>query len=260
MQIREMDSKSESFVGTCTHVEDTPQILRREEIDLSSAQRITWLQQMHGKGSRVKVAFSNDQPVAFLHLMPIEVCPWGPIGEDLLVIPCLTVIEKAGRVGVGSQLVAEAVEEARRQGKRGLVSIGYYHDCWFMPAPFFERCGFRVAERRAEQAVLWEPFDPSVAPPRLLTPNYHYVSVSGKVVIDLFWNTFCPTSSIEAQRVREVAGEFGEAVKLNEYCADDHRILLEFQIPRGIFINGKEIWWGHEAPKEGIRNAVLQAL
>jgi GNAT superfamily N-acetyltransferase len=179
-----MDSESESFVGACTHVEDTPQILRREEIDLNSARRITWLKQMHGKGSRVKVAFSNGQPVAFLHLLPIEVCPWGPIGEDLLVIPCLTVTEKAGRMGVGRHLVAEAAKEARRQGKRGLVAIGYYHDFWFMPAPFFERCGFQVAERRPERAVLWEPFDESVAPPRLLAPNYRYRSVSGKVVIE----------------------------------------------------------------------------
>ena len=79
-------------------------------------------------------------------------------------------------------------------------------------------------------------------------------------MVDLFWNTFCQTSDIEAQRVREVAAEFGESVVVHEYCADERSILSRCQIPRGIFINGKEIWWGHEAPKEGIREAISKAL
>jgi len=80
------------------------------------------------------------------------------------------------------------------------------------------------------------------------------------VGVDLFWNTFCQTSDIEAHRVREVVAEFGDSVVLNEYCADDHVILSRYQTPRGIFINGKEIGWGYEAPKEGIREAVSKAL
>jgi hypothetical protein len=72
--------------------------------------------------------------------MPIEICPWGPLGRDLMVIPCLYVPEEAQHKGVGRAL--------------------------------FER----------------------------------------------------------------------------------------HQIPRAIFVNGAEIWWGYEAPKEGIREAILQAL
>jgi hypothetical protein len=79
-------------------------------------------------------------------------------------------------------------------------------------------------------------------------------------VIDLFWNEFCQTSNIEAQRVREVAAEFGDLVALNEYSTDDRPILLRHQISRGIFINGREIGWGYEAPKAGIRKAIAQAL
>ena len=73
-------------------------------------------------------------------------------------------------------------------------------------------------------------------------------------------HTFCETSDIEAQRVREVVEEFGDRVVLREYSADDRAMLLCHQIPRGIFVNGKEIGWGHEAPREGIRNAISQAL
>ena len=96
--------------------------------------------------------------------------------------------------------------------------------------------------------------------PQLLKPNFRFKPIAGKVVVDLFWNTFCPTSDIETQRVPEVAVEFSESVVVHEYCADERSILSRYQIPRGIFINGKEIWWGYEAPKEGIREAISKAL
>ena len=47
---------------------------------------------------------------------------------------------------------------------------------------------------------------------------------------------------------------------LTEYCADDRAILCHHQISRGIFINGREIDWGYEAPKEGLMEAIVQAL
>lgn len=93
-----------------------------------------------------------------------------------------------------------------------------------------------------------------------MKPNYELKPTPGKVVIDLFWNAFCQTSSIEAQRVREVAAEFGDSVTLNEYSADDRAALLRHQIARGIFVNGSEIHWGYEVPRDGIRDAVVQAL
>jgi len=49
-------------------------------------------------------------------------------------------------------------------------------------------------------------------------------------------------------------------VALNEYRADDPDVLQYYQLPRGIFVNGKEIGWGYEAPREGIREAITKAL
>lgn len=138
--------------------------------------------------------------------------------------------------------------------------LAYTHDFWFMPAGFFEACGFSAVDRRRQEVLLWKVFDETARAPQLLKRNYNYGPISGKVVIDLFFNTFCQTSLIEAQRVREVAAEFGEDVVLREYSADDRETLLQFQTPRAIFVNGKEIWWGHEAPREGIREAISQAL
>lgn len=260
VEIRDMQPTDEYFVGTCTHVNDTPECLLRAEIAAAARRRIAWLRSMYEKDSRVKVASIDGEQVGFLHVMPIEVCPWGPIGQNLSVIPCLVVLKKAKHRGVGRTLINSAEEEARRQGRKGIVTIGYYHDLWFMPAPFFEKCGLSVVKCNDETAILWKVFDTSVETPMFLEPNYQFKPIPGKVVVDLFWNTFCPTSDIEAQRVREITVEFGESVVLHEYCADESAILSCYQISRGIFINGKEIWWGYEAPKEGIREAISKAL
>jgi GNAT superfamily N-acetyltransferase len=221
---------------------------------------------MDEKGSRVKIATLYGEPVGFLHVIPIEFSPWGPLGRDLLVIPCLVSVNKGH--GVGKALLAAAEEEARCQGQKGTVTIGYYHDFWFMPASFFEANGFTkfggmqqgYFDPKNRAAVLWRAFDEHVAAPVLLKPNYKLEPIPGKVVIDLFWNEFCQTSNIEAQRVREVAAEFGDRVTLNQYSADDRAALLPHQIARGIFINGREIYWGHEAPRDGIREAISRAL
>jgi len=255
-----MDETDEYFVGTCTHVNDISVHMLREEIDTFAKRRIAWLRNMYEKGLRVKIASIDNNQVGFLHIMPIEICPWGPIGRDLMVVPCLTVIGKAKGRGIGRALINSAEEEAKRQGRKGIITIGYYHNCWFMQAPFFEKCGFSMIERRGTIGILGKFFEESAESPQLLKPNYQFKPIPGKAVVDLFWNTFCPTSSIEAQRVREVAAEFGEPVVVHEYCADKRPILSRYQIPRGIFINGKEIWWGYEAPKEGIREAISKAL
>jgi GNAT superfamily N-acetyltransferase len=260
IEIHDMEVTDEYFVGTCTHTNES------EEIDSCANRRRAWLRAMHDKGSRVKVAILDGERAGFLHVIPIEFCPWGPLGHDLLVIPCLYVANKGH--GVGKALLAAAEEEAKQQDRKGVVTIGYYHDFWYMPASFFEandfmRCKQPDQERfdlKGTAALLWEVLDEHAEVPVPLEPNYRFKPIRGEVVIDLFWNTFCQTSYIEAQRVREVAAEFGDSVALTEYCADDRPVLLRYQIPRGIFVNGHEIGWGYEAPKDGIREAIAQAL
>lgn len=266
LQIRDMDETTEYFVGTCSHVNET------KEADACGERRIAWFRKMHEKSLRVKVALEDDKPIGFLYVMPIEVCPWGPLGKDLLAIPCLYVLNEKKSQSVGSSLITEAEKEARLQGKKGIITVGYYHDFWFMPARFFERCGFSPVgkarqvtsegekEYLSNEAMLWKVFDCSAEAPEFLKPNYQFRPVSGKVVVDLFWNVFCSTSDTEAQRVKEVAREFGDSLVLNEYPADDPAILQRYQMPRAIFINGKKIGWGYEAPKDGMRQAISEAL
>lgn len=249
-----MTNGDEYFVSTCTHVNESA------EIDASSRRRLSWFKKMCGRGLRIKIATMNGEPAGFIYVMPVEVCPWGPLGRDLAVFPCLVAHSKVKGQGIGRALVAAAEAEAERQGKKGLVTYGYYHDFWFMPAPYFEKLGFEVAARRGDEVILWKVFDSSAEPPSFSERKHPLEPIPGKVIVDLFFNTFCLTSDVEAERVREVAAEFGDAVTLREYDAGDREVLERHGRSRGIFVNGEEIFWGHEAPREGIRDAISQAL
>jgi len=255
--IREMRPEDEYFVATCSHTYES------EEIDNAAEARRELFGSLRTRGARFKVALLDGEPVAFAYGVPIEVASWGPLGRNLFVVPCLYVSDAATGLGLGASLLESIEQEAHRKGRHGVALIAYRGldgAEWFMPASYFERLGYSVVAEEKPSVLLWKPFDPSAEPPRLLAPTYSFQPVAGKVAVDLFWNGFCQTSAIEAQRVRDVAAEFGEAVVLREHCAEDREELLRFMIPRAIYVNGTEIGWGHEAPREGIRRAIRTAL
>ena len=249
-----MQGEDEGFVGSCTHVDETT------EWTASCQRRVPWLRDQYQRGLRTKVALLDGVHAGFLYVMPIEIAPWGLVGRDLMAIQCLTIKDEAKSKGVGRCLVAAAEEETQRQGRKAVTVVAFYHDFWFMPATFFEKCGFSIVRRRGKSAILWKTFDPSSEPPSFPERRYEFMPVQGKVVVDLFWSRSCLTTDTEAQRVREVVEEFGDSVLLRDYCSDDPDIRSTYGIFRAIFINGEEVSWGYEAPKEGLREAIRKAI
>ncbi|MGD2247551.1 MAG: GNAT family N-acetyltransferase [Candidatus Methanofastidiosia archaeon] len=253
IKTRTIKEKDEQYVCVCGHINE-------KEYQAASKIRNQHLKKMHKKGWKTKIAIIDDKIVGFIHVIPIEISPWGPSGKDLMFVPCLDVSNKYKGNGVGKALVEAAIKEAKKRGTKGVTTIGYYNDSIFMPAEFFEKLHFTVVDRKGESAILWIIFDESAEEPTFFEPTYEYTPIEGSVVIDLFWNSFCLTSVTEALNVKEVAQEFKNEVVLREYNIDDREILLQYQLPHGIFINGKEIYWGYAAPKKGIRKAILKEL
>jgi GNAT superfamily N-acetyltransferase len=265
IQVKDMDESSEYFVSTCTHVNES------EEVDKAAKRRLAWFKKMHGTGLRIKVVHVDGETAGFLYSIPIEHSPQGPLGNDLMVVYCLTVLKQYKGKGAGKALIEAVEEEAKTQGKKGLVTYGYRGDFWFMPAPFFEKHGFEQVDSRKvdwageaefldEFVLLWKPFDNTAEPPTFPESKYEFKPVPGKVVVDLFWDISCQTTNIEGLRVKEVAEEFGDDVILNEFPIHERDVYTKYQKHRGIFINGKEIGWGYEAPKEGVREAIRKDL
>ena len=127
--------ESAYFVGTCSHVGES------REIDDAAGRRIAWMKGAEQRGLQTRVAFLDGQPAGFAYLMPIEISPWGPMGADLAVLPCIWVLPECRGNGAGTALIEESARAARDEGYGGIVTTAYYHDFWFMPAAFFEREG-----------------------------------------------------------------------------------------------------------------------
>ncbi|MFX0081028.1 MAG: hypothetical protein ACFE94_04670 [Candidatus Hodarchaeota archaeon] len=249
--IRDMTKDDEYYVGTCTHVNENNK--EREE---SALRRITWLKRMELHGLRTKVALLDDVHAGFIYVMPIEINPWQIQGKALMVFPCLVSHSKFSLKGVGKELIKAAEEETLKQQRKGIATIGHFWDFWFMPAKYFTTLGYKVAAKRSEEAILWKQFDSSAERPQFREINYNYQPVRGKVVVDLFWNTFCLTSDVEAQRVREVVSEYKDEVVLNEFSADNQTNLKQYGLSRRIYVNGKLIEVGSEIEKEKLRKEI----
>lgn len=255
IEIRDMQAEDEVFVGSCTHVKET------EEWDAVCAKRIEWFRRAYEeKGLRIKVALVDGQHAGFIYTYPIETSPWGPVGKDLTVITCLDA-EKFKGQGVGRALMQAAEEETKTQGKKGICVTGYYwEEMWFMPAQFFTKMGYEEVQRKDNAALFFKKFADDARPPGFFESKYKFEPIHGKVVVDLFHTDSCLTTCTEAQRVRKVCAEFGDKVVLNQYNSDDPETLHKNQVFRAIYINGKEIGWGYEAPWEGIREAIEKAV
>lgn len=246
--IRDMKEEDEYYVFSCSHANNAADLNKFQK------NKKSWFYERYNDGARAKVALVDGKRRGFVNVMPIELCPVEPLGTDLMSIPCLFVSYRPSGSGIGRALIVAAEEEAKLQGKEGIVTIGNYNDFWFMPGSFFEKCGYTVVKKKGERAIMWKVFKGAPNPPVFFKENSETSLISGKIVLDLFWMTFCGAEDKDV--VCEVMKEFDDEVVLREHCVDDRELLLRHQINRGLFVNGKKVDWDYEDPKKGVRLAI----
>jgi len=254
IQVRDMTPADEAYVASSSRQDESV------TLDETGKKRLRWLKALVSTGLRVKVALLADSHAGVAYVVPIESCPWCATGKDLMALPCMYVHHQPESHGIGHALVSAAEDEARNQGRGGLVIVAHRDDFWGVAPGYFEKGGYQDVGHRGRQVVLWKRFNPGAEPPKPIERRFKFERVKGKVIIDLFHNSLCRPSVIEARRVRELATHFGGKVMLREHCTDDREVLLEHGIPRGILINGREVSWGHAAPDEGIKQEISKEI
>lgn len=254
IEVRDMTPADEAYVASSSGRNES------ETLDDTGRRRLRWLKALTNTGLRVKVALLDGSHAGVAYVVPIESCPWCATGNDLMALPCMYVHRQPESHGIGHALVNAAEDETRNQGRGGLVIVAHRDDFWGVAPGYFEKSGYRSVGRRGRQVVLWKRFNPGAVPPKPMKPRFKFERVPGKVVIDLFHNSLCRPSVIEARRVRELATHFGGKVLLREHCTDDRKVLLEHGIPRAILINGRELSWGHAAPEDGLTQEISKEI
>ncbi len=85
--------------------------------------KLAWLKARFAEGLVIKIVYDDGRSVGFIEYIPGEYA-WRPIrAAGYMVIHCIWVVGRAKKKGYGSRLLAECVEDARRQQKYGVVMM-----------------------------------------------------------------------------------------------------------------------------------------
>ncbi len=103
--------------------------------------KLDWLRQRFAEGLRIELVYEGSRSVGFVEYMPGE-ATWRVVdAPNYLVVHCLWVIGRAKKKGYGSRLIEDVVEEARRQGKDGVVMVSSSGN-WLSKDKIFLKSGF----------------------------------------------------------------------------------------------------------------------
>jgi predicted N-acetyltransferase YhbS len=210
------------------------------------------------KGGRGKIAYKENKPVGFIEYYPIEDAPLNVVGKDIMIIPCMNVKVNERKKGIGDKLVRACIEDAKNMGRKGVaVQATEWQD--FMPKTFFEKYGFTNVTKSGPVNIFMIKFE-EVENPRWLTLLHKQKSVKGKLIIDIFHNDQCPFGWQNSQRVKKIAGEFGDCAVVNEFDTNKRENIIKYGTLGATIVNGEYLGVGPPLSEEDIRKAFQKRL
>ncbi|MFH1368292.1 MAG: GNAT family N-acetyltransferase [Elusimicrobiota bacterium] len=229
MQVVDFSEKYLRYVAKCTH----------DDISKEESKRVDWIRNALSKGAVIKVAVDGGKPAGFVQAVPIE-WAWYAAGKELYYIPCICVhykdvYEKKTGAGRGRAMI-EALERDLKKTTKGIAVIAFDNDFWFMPFAFFKKLGFEEVERNGETVLMVKKWADAPKPSFYSEP-YAYKPIPGKITIDVYWNSICPTCITDVQNAREVCAGFPGKVVLRDFDAG----FGNTKIGRGIYVNGEPV-------------------
>ena len=103
--------------------------------------KLAWLRERFEEGLTIKMVYEGKRSVGFIEYIPGEYT-WRVVdAPGYLVIHCLWVVGRAKGKGYGSRLLDECIEDAKRQGKHGVVMVSSRGN-WLAHEKVFLKSGF----------------------------------------------------------------------------------------------------------------------
>jgi len=162
--------------------------------------------------------------------------------------------EHRGR-GFGRRFLNYFKEEMQRQGFKGIITEASDFPK-YMHYSHFQKQGFKTVLNQEPFKLMYFPLAQREV--KVKTRELRYEPKTIGVEVTLFRNFFCPVSAGMYQKVKEVAGVFGDRVSVVELEAN-RKILEKHGTVNGILINGKRKFIG-PASDEEIYEAIREEL
>jgi GNAT superfamily N-acetyltransferase len=217
-----------------------------------------WYRAMKPRGLRVKLALDGEgEPVGMVQYLPVEESIVA--GRDLYFLYCIWVLNDKKyrgnhqKKGYGSALLAAFEDDARQSGKKGVAAWGLRIPA-FMRASWFEKRGYREAERQGIQSLLWKTWDETAEKPAWILPKKTPAGLTEKSTVTCFCGGWCPEVNkafMRAKRAAEdIGAKTGRRVDLTEIDTKGREAYAEWGIGDALFIGGREMPLG-PAPSYG---------
>lgn len=233
-----------------------------DEMKEAVAAKEKWYNSMKKKGLRVKLAEDDTGDVGgMIQYFPVEES-WIE-GQDLYFVSCIWVhSNKEGKKnfqgkGMGKALLEAAEEDVRQMGRKGLVVWGTSLPVW-MKASWYKMQGFVPVDKKGlfGDVLLWKTFADDAQPPRWIKSGKKPSAVDDRVKVTCMSNGWCSAMNLSCHRVKEVAGEFGDDVVIEEIDASDKDTVRNWGTSDMIYIDGKKVGMGPPPSREKIRKII----
>lgn len=233
-----------------------------EEMKEAVTAKENWYNDMKGKGLRVKMAEDDTGDIGgMIQYFPIEES-WIE-GRDLYFVSCIWVhSNKDGNKnfqnkGMGKALLSAAEKDIQSMGKKGIVVWGTSLPVW-MKASWYKKQGYEPVDKKGlfGDVLLWKTFTDDAQPPKWIKSKEKPQRSKDKVKITCMSNGWCSAMNLSCHRVKEVAGEFGDQVEVEEVDTTDATAFKKWGASDMIYIDGKKISMGPPASKEKIRKII----
>ena len=225
--------------------------------ELAREEKRRWLESRMPLKAGGKLAYERNQLVGMIEFAPIEDSPFPVAGSNLLHINCVWVLPRFQGRGIGEELLQSCVQEAKRRGMKG-VSVVANDNPLVMPLSFFYKQGFRSADHKRNEELMWMIIEPS-PPPKFLPIGYSRKNNRKGMAVDILYCGQCPWSIKGRGRIEKVAREFGERVQVHSIRTDNREAIEMLGDSKKIFVDGKDVPL-HTPTEEDIRRLLSNSL
>lgn len=110
-------------------------------------QKREWLEARFSEGMKIKILHeTGGRDAGFIEYIPGEYAWRGVHAPGYMTIHCLWVVGKGKEKGYGTELIKECLEDAKRQGKAGVVMVTTDR-VWLAKKPIFLKNGFKEVDQ-----------------------------------------------------------------------------------------------------------------